>query len=392
MAKRRLAIIVQRCHESIVGGSEALAWLYAKLLSEEFAVDIITTTALESTTWKNELGAGEERCGGITLRRFETDFERTEYFHRLNRLLNSYFTKSRGTRSPLNSWRPALQEEFLRFQGPYSTTLLRYLEREQGNYDVIVFFTYLFATTYFGLRSTDPERTILVPTLHDEPPAYMSVYRSYVGYTRQMIWLTEAEYRLGKRLWDAEEGPVVGIPIDVPKVEPQIRRYPYLLYSGRIDPSKGCEMLIDGFLDYKTQNPSNLKLVLTGDPQFDIKDHPDIIFEGRVDNETKFQLMKGALTFVMPSKYESFSIATLEAMGQGTPVLVNGNSEVLRDHVLNSGAGRCFQNESEFGAALDWVFELGDSERTELSSKGKQYVQDHYSLQKVREKLIAVLS
>ncbi|HUV14278.1 MAG TPA: hypothetical protein VMY18_11600 [Acidobacteriota bacterium] len=40
---------------------------------------------------------------------------------------------------------------------------------------------------------------------------------------------------------------MVGIPIDVPEVEPLIRPYRYLLYSGRIDLSKGCGMLMTAF-------------------------------------------------------------------------------------------------------------------------------------------------
>jgi glycosyltransferase involved in cell wall biosynthesis len=293
----------------------------------------------------------------------------------------------------LNNWRPGLQEEFIRIQGPYSTDLFDYLKKSQSCYDVIVFFTYLYAPTYFGMSLVDPERTFLVPTLHDEPPAYLSLYRSYVDRARQMIWLTEAEQRLGKRLWGTDKGAVVGIPVEIPSVEPaEDRPYPYLLYSGRIDLSKGCGILIDSFLAYKERCPSDLRLVLTGDKILQLEKHPDIIYEGRVDHETKYRLMKGALAFVMPSPYESFSIATLEAMGQGTPVIVNEKCEVLKDHVMNSGAGKCFLSEADFGEAIDWVREVDTSQRAELSAKAIQHVLDNYDLERVHSKLVAVLS
>ena len=151
-------------------------------------------------------------------------------------------------------------------------------------------------------------------------------------------------------------------------------------------------MLIDSFLAYKAQNLSDLKLVLTGVQVLHVKKHPDIIFEGRVDHETKYRLMKGALAFVMPSEYESFSIATLEAMGQGTPVIVNEKCEVLKDHVLNSGAGKCFRNEADFGEAIDWVRGLDASQRAEPAAKAKQHVLDNYDVEQVRSRLVDLLT
>ena len=56
----KIAIIVQRCHESVVGGSEAHAWQYATLLKNDFHVDVLTTTAVDAATWSNVLPEGIE--------------------------------------------------------------------------------------------------------------------------------------------------------------------------------------------------------------------------------------------------------------------------------------------------------------------------------------------
>ena len=71
-----------------------------------------------------------------------------------------------------------------------------------------------------------------------------------------------------------------------------------------------------------------------------IPSHSDIEFLGFVSSEEKLQLMAGATVYMMPSKNESLSIVTLEAMAQSTPVLANGGSGVLVDHIKHSGAGR----------------------------------------------------
>jgi glycosyltransferase involved in cell wall biosynthesis len=74
---------------------------------------------------------------------------------------------------------------------------------------------------------------------------------------------------------------------------------------------------------------------------------------------------------VVPSRYESLSLLTLEAFAQGTPVLVNGRSDVLVGQVERSGAGRTYTDLESFIRGLR---EVGD-ERDPLGQKGLAYVQ-----------------
>ena len=58
--------------------------------------------------------------------------------------------------------------EWLKQQGPWSPALIEHIRRQQQQYDVLVFFTYLYAPTVLGLEIC-PTRSVLVPTAHDEP-------------------------------------------------------------------------------------------------------------------------------------------------------------------------------------------------------------------------------
>ena len=58
---------------------------------------------------------------------------------------------------------------------------------------------------------------------------------------------------------------------------------------------------------------------------------------------------------MVPSKYESLSLLTLEALAQGTPVLANGESDVLVGHVCRSGAGRTYSDADSFAAGLEAI-------------------------------------
>ena len=51
-----------------------------------------------------------------------------------------------------------------------------YLERSHHQYDILIFFTYLYAPTVLGARIS-PHKTVLVPTAHDEPAIHLGIYK-----------------------------------------------------------------------------------------------------------------------------------------------------------------------------------------------------------------------
>lgn len=302
---KRIAIVVQRCHESIVGGSEALAWQYATLLSPEFQVDVLTTTALEYTSWANVLPPGLEIKQSVNIYRFPVTIGRSAYWHNLHERFTRDFQylkhgQTRSENTKRIPWSIALQEEFIRRQGPYSEPLLSFLRERWSDYKSIIFVTYLYPTTYFAIAQVPASRVLLVPTLHDEPPAYLTAYKYMARKARSLVWLTNAEKSLGEDLWGQLPGKVVSMGVETIPYSPFKAKYPYLLYCGRIDPSKGCNELINFFIQFKKSYPSNLRLILTGKDEIAIPSHPDIEFRGFVSLEEKFQLMAGASIFVMP--------------------------------------------------------------------------------------------
>src|SRR5881296_2703716 len=90
-AMNKVAIVVQRCHESVVGGSESLAWQYATLLRDAYDVEVLSTTAIDAAYWSNVLPTGMEMRESINIRRFHVDIGyspyRTELF---SRMLNDF--------------------------------------------------------------------------------------------------------------------------------------------------------------------------------------------------------------------------------------------------------------------------------------------------------------
>ena len=389
----RVAIVVQRCHEDIVGGSETLAWHYAQLLSSAYEVDLLTTTAIDTSAWANTLPAGAETRDGVRIVRFPVTIGRSLYWAGLlDRLVEEFgpLVPTRNQDVPPLRWTIALQEDLIRHQGPYSEPLLRYIKDNWRDYRAVIFITYLYPTTYFGLQQLPAGNALFAPTLHDELPAYLPAYKYAARRARQLVWLTAAEQRVGQKLWGDLPGQIVSMAIETNVREPQWAPAPYLLYSGRVDPNKGCVQLFDYFITFKKTQPSPLRLIITGIDDIPVPQHEDIEFRGFVRDEEKFRLMSGAMMFVNPSPNESFSIVTLEAMAQHTPVLANSASTVLADHIKDSGAGRVYSNYQTFAHALT---ELSTNEDllTNMGQLGRAYVLSRYQPDIVRKSLITAI-
>jgi len=127
---------------------------------------------------------------------------------------------------------------------------------------------------------------------------------------------------------------------------------------------------------------SKLKLVLVGPKIFEFVEDDDVIYLGVLDEKQKTYAIKNMSIFVMPSKYESFSIATMEAWMSKKPVIVNSQSAVLKSHCEKSNGGLYYENYEEFVECINLL--LSDVHLQEQMGKnGYQYVKENYSWDKI---------
>lgn len=390
---KRIAIVVPRCHASVTGGAEALGWQYATLLASHYQVDVLTSTARDYVGWDNDLPEGIEQRAGVAIHRFKVTRGRSPYFHDLHRRLVDHFhSRADEPASSRIAWPDALQEEFIRAQGPNCPQLLQHLQDHGDSYDAVIFLTYLYPLTFDGVRALGHRRWALVPTLHDEPAAYLPVILEMARAAPVTLWNTSAEKALGKRLWNQDIGPIVAMAVATEPAQPAQHNSPYILYSGRIDSHKGCARLLEAFAAYKARNPASpLQLLLTGNDVIGVGQRRDVEYLGFVDEQRKFELMAGALAFVHPSAYESLSIVTLEAMAQATPIIVNGESTILAQHVQRSGAGFVFHDDDGLHEALDAVQAMTATQRATQGASARQYVLENYAQEAVTTRLLDAL-
>ena len=383
-----VAVVVQRYGSEVTGGSESLARAVSERLAADFRVTVFTTCARDYVTWRNELPEGTERVGGVDVARFPVVEERE--LSSFNRLSAAIFAKE-----------PSEEEEllWLRRQGPHAPNLVAALARRKEDFAAVLFFTYLYAPTYWGLKAA-PERAILVPTAHDEPPLRLSIYRSVFAAPRAFAFCSVPEseivkerFPLGGRPWE-----IAGIGVE-PPAEPDVEgfrirhdvRGPYALYAGRIDAGKGCGEMLDHYAEYRRACRGAAQLLLIGKLAMPAPRVPGVRYLGYVPEAEKMAAMAGATAVLCPSLYESLSIVLLEGLGLGTPGLVNGRSAVLRDHAVRSRGALYYLNAPEFVEALDLLVRE-DGFRFALGENGIRYVKENYRWEVVMGRYRALIA
>lgn len=379
----RLCFVVQRYGLEVNGGAEALCREVAEHLVKHAEIDVVTTCAIDYVTWKNEYTPGVETLYGVTIRRFPVDYERNTV--NFNRQSEVVFCHPRSYEDEI-TW--------MKLQGPYSTPLLEFLSENRENYDVFIFFTYLYCTTFFGLPLV-ADRAMLVPTAHDEPPIYLSIFESLFRLPQAFLYNTEEERRFVNSKFQVRNIPsdIVGVGIDVPKNVDSFafkQKYgvnKFIVYVGRIDESKGCKELFDYFIRYKNETCSPIKLVLMGKSVMEIPDHPDIIPLGFLPEQEKFNGIMASELLVMPSRFESLSMVLLEAWCCNRPVLVNGGCEVLKGQCCRSNAGLWYEDYDEFKECLDLLLE-NNGLRGAMGESGKRFVEGNYNWVIIEEKYL----
>ena len=381
--KKKILFVVQRYGLEINGGAELHCRQLSERLMDDYDVSVLTTCAIDYVTWKNEYREGTECINGVKVIRKKVDFERDQNkFNKISeKISNDKENKNLGI-----EWQKA--------QGPHSSKLIEYLKDYKEDYDVIIFLTYLYYTTYFGLQVA-PEKSILIPTAHDEPPIYYSIFNETFNLPRAILYSTTTERDFVNKRFKNNHiyTDIVGLGIEIKnnisKIDLKNKfliKNEYVLYLGRIDESKGCKILFENFLEYKKKYNNNLKLVLAGKNVMNIPKHKDIIALGFVSEEEKVNLIKQAKLLVLPSKFESLSLSTLEAMFLGTPVLLNGECEVLKEHAVLSNGGLYFENKYEFIETLNFIITHPEISK-KMGENGIKYVENNYKWDVVMEKL-----
>ena len=244
-------------------------------------------------------------------------------------------------------WRPAL---------------LRWLRRNRSRFDGVIVHGLWEYTGWAARRAyagklpymvfphgmIDPWFKRAYPAKHLKKWLYwlLSEYWTLRAATR-VLFTTETERDLARHtFWPASWTPLVTpLGSEAPPADtehllkafhercPDLRGRRVLLFLGRFDPKKGCDLLVQAFINAAGEDP-DLHLLMAGpDPagwgrelqsiaQAD-RLAANIHWPGMLLGDAKWGALAACEAFILPSHQENFGIAVVEAMASGKPVLIS---------------------------------------------------------------------
>jgi len=382
-----LAFVVPWFGDAVRGGAELQAWETARELSRRgIAVEVLTTCSRSFLhRWdENHHEPGVSEREGVTVRRFPVDRRDEGRFAAANTAL-------------LGGGRPsaAVEEDFVR-HNINSEALYRHLEATADR-SLFVFTPYLYGTTLAG-AAVRPDRSFLVPCLHDEAYAYLGATRRVFLAVRGSLFFTPEEAAVAARACgQAPPGRVTGGGIDT-HLRGDAARFrrsagvdgQYLLYVGRLDEGKNTHVVMAASRAWAASRGNGVRLVLVGGGPLTVPPDPSFVRAGAVDEQGKMDACAGAVALCQPSVNESFSRVIMESWLNEVPVVVHADCAVTVGHCRRSGGGLWFRTYPEFAEIADLLL-ADEGLRRRLGAAGRRYVLAECSWDVVCSRFVAAI-
>jgi glycosyltransferase involved in cell wall biosynthesis len=258
---------------------------------------------------------------------------------------------------------------------------------------------YQIVGTWLGLQGSDvPYFVILHGMLHEwfrdaHPVKHLKkllfwrvAVQKAVQTAASVLFLCEEEHRIAPAVFNLQSRAEAIVPLGIAGPPAQLtgsewltKRFPELknkrlvVYLGRICRSKACDTLLRAFAATH-ENHSDLRLVISG-PDFEgwqpdlmrLADElgigPKVVWTGPVYGDQKWEVLRAAELFVLPSHCETFPVSVLESLAAKTPVLLTNKVGIYRE-IRDDRAGLvCEDNEHSLESSLRAWLSLNGVER-----------------------------
>ena len=406
----KFAFVTPRYGANIASGAEHACRLLAEQVCQRHAVDVLTTCASDSTTWRNDYSEGVDRVRGVVVRRFV-----------VNQLRDNVAFQQLSARLLAEVHGRDDEEEWIRQLGPSSPGLIDHLRRQQRSYDAVVFFSLYHSTTVLGLAAA-PDQSVLFPYLRLDPALRFSLWGEVLGSAKAVGYVSSAERSLTHRFLRVRpvNEEVVGIGVetleqqtyprhqqnpadalsdedatddeeaaDSPQ-EPQDylasrglpfrRRHrlygSFAVYGGRVQPDNGCEEMLEYFDGFNATD-GDAPLVLMGVKLMNVPPAPYIRMAGVLPDRDRMIAYEAADIIVAPDPDDLLAQSVLESLAVGTPVLANARNTAAVELCRSANAGLYYANRAEFVEGMR-LLTTNPALRERMGDNGREYVRQHH--------------
>lgn len=186
---------------------------------------------------------------------------------------------------------------------------------------------------------------------------------------------------------------------------PALRGRRWILFLSRIHPKKGLAHLLRAWAKVWKPESGNRKaedwmLVIAGPDELgheaemklacrELGLENCVTFTGPLHGEEKRAALAGSELFVLPSFSEGFSMAVMEAVAAGLPVMLTPQCN-FPELAKAGGAVEVSPDADSCEAGLRQLLALSDSERQAMGQRGKVLVERSYTWSQVADKMFSV--
>lgn len=150
-----------------------------------------------------------------------------------------------------------------------------------------------------------------------------------------------------------------------------------LLFVGRLDKTKGIDILLDIYDKYRFEN---LHLYIIGESVLDnikIKSDDNITYLGWIDNKDIDKYYQMCDIVVMPSRWDGFGLVAVEAMRNSKPIIVS-NRGALPELVKNGINGYIFKLDEE-NSLRNILLNLDKNFLKKMGMRGRNIYLENYT-------------
>ena len=310
----------------------------------------------------------------------------------------------------------------------YSRTLWPWLRQHGGDYDRVIvngIWQYLSFAAWrryagssvpyyvFPHGMLDPWFKETFPLKHLKKWLYWpwAEYRVLRDAAAVIFTAEEERFRARKSFWLYRcREKVSPLGVEAPLISSNAKseflsRYPQLqnsrnfLFLGRLHPKKGCDILLEAFARFRSND--SISLILAGPDQVgwesDLRRQVTrlnltnrVVFTGMLEGSMKQGAFANTEAFVLPSHQENFGISVVEALAVSVPVLISNRVNIWREieadragyvesddlagttrlvqrwidtapaerEMIRQNARRCFEQRFEINRAVDSLLQI----------------------------------
>lgn len=163
----------------------------------------------------------------------------------------------------------------------------------------------------------------------------------------------------------------------------------YFLFVGRIEKSKGIDILIDAFIDFcKTNKDYSLKIAGDGKSEYKNFIQTKIDKAGinnRIDflgfRDDRFDLIYNAMATIVPSRFEGFGFITIEAMMNGSMVIGNNTAGTAEIESNCKGGILLYNGSKQLNEQIHNLLKLSKIEIEKICIENQNIASKLYSIE-----------